>query len=138
MNEHATEFGREADPLANAALLGSFPGILTLSEVARILRCSKTHICKAVRGEITGLEPIPAIPFGRRKLIRRETLFSWIERNECASFGVKIPSSERGTRRRAKEKYAQKKVPERKHKEAVRQVDRSVEGGRQTEEPRHR
>ena len=135
MQEDGSTFGlRTSSSAESVALAESLPDILTLAEAARILRCSKTHICKAVRGEIAGLEPIPAIPFGRRKLIRRKTLFCWIERNECAFFGATIPSSERGTRRRAKEKHAQKKVPERKHKEAVRQMDRAVAGRRQAEE----
>jgi excisionase family DNA binding protein len=82
-------------------LTDHIPDILTLAEAARALRCSKTHICKAVRGEIAGVEAIPAIPFGRRKLIRKEALITWIERNERGVQDDTIRPSERGARRRA-------------------------------------
>ncbi len=40
---------------------------------------------KAVAGRVPGCPPIPAVSLGRRKLVRRETLLSWIERNEQAA-----------------------------------------------------
>ena len=57
-------------------------GLLTLAEVAELLHCSKAHVCKAVAGRVTGCPPIPAVSLGRRKLVRRESLLQWIERNE--------------------------------------------------------
>jgi|HubBroStandDraft_4_1064222.scaffolds.fasta_scaffold157309_3 hypothetical protein len=39
----------------------------------RLLRCSKAHVCNAVAGRVPGCPPIPAVPPGRRKLVRRET-----------------------------------------------------------------
>ena len=56
--------------------------LLTLADAAKLLHCSKAHICKAVSGRIQGCPPIPAVSLGRRKLIRRETLRLWIENNE--------------------------------------------------------
>ena len=56
--------------------------LLTLADAAKLLHCSKAHVCKAVSGRIRGCTPIPAVSIGRRKLIRRETLRLWIERNE--------------------------------------------------------
>jgi excisionase family DNA binding protein len=53
--------------------------LLTLSEVARLLHCSKAHISKAVAGRVRGCPAIPAVSLGRRKLVRRETLLSWFE-----------------------------------------------------------
>ena len=76
-------------------------GLLTLSDVAELLHCSKAHVCKAVSGRVRGCPPIPAISLGRRKLVRRETLLSWIETNEQAT-GVTIPASPvRGAGKRA-------------------------------------
>ncbi len=66
--------------------------LLTLSEVAKLLHCSKAHISKAVAGRVRGCPPIPSVSLGRRKLVRRETLLSWIERNEQAA-GATIPAS---------------------------------------------
>lgn len=63
------------------ATLESFD-LLTLADAAELLHCSKAHICKAVSGRIHGCPPIPAVSLGRRKLIRREALRLWIERNE--------------------------------------------------------
>jgi hypothetical protein len=76
--------------------------LLTLSDVAELLHCSKAHICKAVSGRVRGCPPIPTIALGRRKLVRRETLLSWIERNEQAAAGATIPVSPvRGAGKRA-------------------------------------
>ena len=59
--------------------------LLTLSEVAELLHCSKAHISKAVAGHVAGCAPIPAVSLGRRKLVRRASLLSWIEHNEHAA-----------------------------------------------------
>jgi hypothetical protein len=56
--------------------------LLTLAEVARLLHCSKAHICNAVAGRLPGCPPIPAVSLGRRKLVRRASLLAWIEQNE--------------------------------------------------------
>lgn len=79
--------------------------LLTLAEVARLLHCSKAHVCNAVAGRVRGCPPIPAVSLGRRKLVRRESLIAWIERNEGArAEGVsdaKIGSPVRGAGERA-------------------------------------
>jgi len=59
--------------------------LLTLSEVAELLRVSKPHVSKAVAGLVQGCPAIPAVSLGRRKLVRRASLLSWIERNERAA-----------------------------------------------------
>jgi hypothetical protein len=56
--------------------------LLTLADVAKLLHCSKAHVCKAVAGLVPGCPAIPAVSLGRRKLVRRATLLLWIERNE--------------------------------------------------------
>jgi hypothetical protein len=76
--------------------------LLTLAEVAKLLHCSKAHVCKAVAGHVRGCQPIPAISLGRRKLVRRGTLLSWIEKNEHAASDATIPISPvRGAGKRA-------------------------------------
>jgi hypothetical protein len=47
-------------------------GLLTLSDVAELLHCSKAHVCKTVSGRVRGCPPIPAVSLGRRKLMRRK------------------------------------------------------------------
>ena len=58
--------------------------LLTLSDVARLLHCSKAHVGKVIEGRVSGCEAIPCIRLGRRKLVRRESLAGWIEKNETA------------------------------------------------------
>ena len=58
------------------------PEILTLQEVAQILRCSKAHICKIVNGQVSGTRQLPAIALGRRKLVKRAALLSWLSESE--------------------------------------------------------
>ena len=56
--------------------------ILTVSEVASELRCSKAHVYNAIRGRVVGVSPLPVIQMGRRKLVRRNTLEGWKQANE--------------------------------------------------------
>jgi hypothetical protein len=52
--------------------------ILTLREMATVLRCSKAHAAKLLNGEIRGLPPLTHVAMGRRKVVRREWLESWM------------------------------------------------------------
>lgn len=72
--------------------------LLTLPEVARLLHCSKAHVGKVIDGRVRGCEAIPCIRLGRRKLVRRESLAGWIEKNESATMGTSPVSD---VRRRA-------------------------------------
>ncbi len=56
--------------------------VLTLREVASILRCSKTHVSNAVNGKVPGLPRLTHVALGRRILIRREWLEQWMEANK--------------------------------------------------------
>jgi excisionase family DNA binding protein len=67
-----------------AASLADFD-LLTLFEVAKLLHCSKAHVSNVIAGRVPGCVPIPAVRLGRRKLVRRETLAAWVERNENAA-----------------------------------------------------
>ena len=53
--------------------------ILTLREVAAVLRCSKAHTAKLLNGEIRGLPPLTHVAMGRRKVVRREWLDTWMK-----------------------------------------------------------
>ena len=77
-------------------------GLLTMVDIAELLHCSKAHVCKAVSGRVRGCLPIPSVSPGRRKLVRRETLLSWIETNEQAATGATVLTSPvRGAGKRA-------------------------------------
>lgn len=72
-------------------------GLLTLADVAELLHCSKAHVGNMVAGRVNGCPPIPSVSLGRRKLVRREALLSWIEHNEqSAANGNLKASPERG------------------------------------------
>lgn len=58
------------------------PDVLTVPEVARLLRCSKAHIYKAIRGQIPGVPPIPSVQLGRRMLVLRRSLVTWLVQNQ--------------------------------------------------------
>src|SRR5437764_7221501 len=78
------EAPRAEEPIGNLPQRPSqeLADILTLREVALVLRCSKGHVCKIVNGQIAGTPQLPAISLGRRKLVRRATLLSWLAENE--------------------------------------------------------
>ena len=82
--------GPVTDPLASDGSVEHLPDVLTLCEVAEVLRCSKAHVCKIVNGLVAGTSQLPSIPLGRRKLVRRATLLSWLAENEQ---GARIASS---------------------------------------------
>jgi excisionase family DNA binding protein len=67
--------------------------LLTVKEVAELLHCSKAHICNIVAGRVRGCPPIPSVSLGRRKLVRREALQSWIERNEQAALNDNLAAA---------------------------------------------
>ena len=70
--------------------LEELPEVLTLREVAQVLRCSKAHVCNIVNGQIAGTRQLPAITLGRRKLVRRPTLLNWLAESEQ---GARMSSS---------------------------------------------
>lgn len=66
--------------------------VLTVTEVALRLRCSKAHVCNAIHGKVRGVTPLPAINMGRRKLVRASALDAWMIQNEPAAHGAMMPS----------------------------------------------
>ena len=62
--------------------------LLTLTEAAAVLRCSKAHLCNVLKGKVLSLPPLPHLSLGRRTLIRRTVLEEWIERLEQSTSEV--------------------------------------------------
>jgi excisionase family DNA binding protein len=56
--------------------------ILTIHDVAEILRCSKTHVSNVINGKVPGVPKLTHLSMGRRKLIRRSWLDQWMEANK--------------------------------------------------------
>lgn len=59
--------------------------VLTISDVAMLLRCSKAHVSNVINGKVAGVPKLPHLAVGRRKLVRREWLEEWMEaaKSEC-------------------------------------------------------
>jgi excisionase family DNA binding protein len=68
----------EETPLPSSA-----PAVLTVSEVARELRCSKAHVHNIVAGKVPNLPPLPVLRIGRRVLVRFEGLKAWMSELEA-------------------------------------------------------
>jgi excisionase family DNA binding protein len=66
----------------------SSPGVLTVLEVARELRCSKAHVHHLISGRVPGVRPLPSLWLGRRRLILRASLEEWVRANEKAPASV--------------------------------------------------
>lgn len=56
--------------------------VLTVFEVATALRCSKAHVHNLINGKVSGVQALPFIQLGRRRLVRRQTFIEWILSNE--------------------------------------------------------
>jgi len=56
--------------------------ILTVKEVANILRCSKAHALNVIQGRVQGLPKLAHLSLGRRKVVRRDWLDQWVEANK--------------------------------------------------------
>ncbi len=56
--------------------------ILTIKDVAQLLRCSKAHVANVLHGKVAGVPRLTHLNLGRRKLVRREWLNQWLEANK--------------------------------------------------------
>jgi excisionase family DNA binding protein len=75
-------------PVSEVATRVSSEEILSAVEVAKELRCSKAHVYNVMHGRVEGVLPLPSIPLGRRRLVRRSALEAWkraIEQNAICS-----------------------------------------------------
>ena len=59
--------------------------VLTIEDVAEILRCSKAHVSHMINGKVPGVPRLTHLAMGRRKLVLREWLDQWMEasRQKC-------------------------------------------------------
>ena len=53
--------------------------VLTLTEIAVLLRCSKAHVSNLLNGRVPGVPTLTHVSMGRRKVVRREWLYSWMD-----------------------------------------------------------
>lgn len=65
--------------------IGTAADVLTLTEVAQLLRCSKAYACNIVGGRVSSLPPLPHMSLGRRILVRRIALEQWLEGLEVSA-----------------------------------------------------
>ena len=65
------------------------PSILTLADVANVLRCSKAHVSNIINRKVSHLPPLPVVRIGRRVLIRDESLMEWMKALEQKQHGVR-------------------------------------------------
>jgi hypothetical protein len=52
--------------------------LLTISEAARELRCSRAHLYNVLAGKVESLPPLPVFHIGRKAYIRHNQLRAWI------------------------------------------------------------
>jgi Helix-turn-helix domain len=87
--------------------------ILTVKEVARELKCSVAQVGNVINGKVRNVSPLPAIPIGRRKLVRREALEEWIRANEKGASDAMISAPKADAARREEDVTDAKRVSER-------------------------
>ena len=58
--------------------------LLTISEVAHELRCSKGHVQHLIHGKVPHTRPLPSVALGRHRMVRRSSLQEWISVTERA------------------------------------------------------
>lgn len=56
--------------------------VLTVPEVAIMLRCSKAHVHNLINGRVRGADALPALRLGRRSLVLKSSLEEWIKTTE--------------------------------------------------------
>ncbi len=61
--------------------------ILTTTEVAAELRCSKAQVYRLLNGEVRDVPKLPCICLGRKKVVRRSSFEEWKRDNEKGILG---------------------------------------------------
>jgi hypothetical protein len=56
--------------------------VLTVKEIADILRCSKAHVANVLNGKVPRLPMLTHLNVGRRRLVRKEWLVDWMDANK--------------------------------------------------------
>ena len=70
------------DGVRNGGTVETTSNILTIKELANILRCSKTHALNVIEGKVRGLPKLAHLSIGRRKVVRKDWLDEWMEANK--------------------------------------------------------
>ena len=78
----AVQSNEDVDSIVTVAQLAQPGGyydedVLTITEVAADLRCSKAHVYNLINGAVPGAPRLPAMAMGRRKVVRRGSLRQW-------------------------------------------------------------
>lgn len=60
--------------------MNDLPAVLTLTETASFLRCSKAQVSKLAKGQVRGVPPLPVVRLGRRVLVQKTMLFDWLSK----------------------------------------------------------
>jgi hypothetical protein len=53
--------------------------VLTIVEIARLLRCSKAHVCNLMAGKVRGAPKLTNVCLGRRRLSTVDWVNQWLE-----------------------------------------------------------
>jgi helix-turn-helix protein len=77
--EHQLMHVSAVAPPSGSGAGGPVSDVLTIPEVATILRCSRNHVSNAMNGKVAGIPALPHFVMGRRKLVRREWLSEWLQ-----------------------------------------------------------
>ena len=77
--------------MSSCGVDGSDP-VLTVTEVAMDLRCSRAHVYNVIKGKVDGVRPLPVIRMGRRTLVRRSSLELWKRAVETGLTDVTLPA----------------------------------------------
>jgi hypothetical protein len=64
--------------------------ILTTTEIAAELRCSKAQVYRLLNGEVTHVPKLPCISLGRKKVVRRSSFEQWKQENEKRILSVEL------------------------------------------------
>jgi excisionase family DNA binding protein len=61
----------------------AIPPIMNLAEAAKLVRCSRAHLCNVINGKVRGIPHLPTVRIGRRVLFRRESIEQWLRELEA-------------------------------------------------------
>ena len=75
--KYATYLSRDSNKQMNRPTHAHTDPILTASEVAAELRCSKAHVYQLLNGSVEGLTILPHLALGRKKVIPRSAFERW-------------------------------------------------------------
>ncbi len=56
--------------------------VLTIVEIAGLLRCSKAHVCNLMAGKVRGSPKLTHVCLGRRKLSTLAWVSEWLEQRK--------------------------------------------------------